>query len=61
MGAFVDDILLDSRETIEDDGTRSTPDIVDGVLGEDESNSRGDSQAEGVAEVGHYTGVPGEL
>jgi hypothetical protein len=35
MRALVDDILLDSRQPVEDDGTSSTLDIEDGLAGED--------------------------
>lgn len=45
MGAFVDDVLFDSRQTVKDHSTRPSLDVVDGQLAHEESSGDGDSPA----------------
>lgn len=45
MGAFIDDALLDTVQTVEDDGALATTDIVDGGGGDGEGDSGGDGEA----------------
>lgn len=43
MCALIHDLLLHTRQTIEDDGSSATLNIVDGSLGERGSDGEGDS------------------
>ena len=55
MRAFVDDIILDSFKTIEDDCAGSALDVVDGELADEEGGRDGDSPPRDVTEdVSHF-------
>lgn len=45
MRAFVDDVFLDTLETVEDDGAGTAFDVVDGELADGESDGAGDGPA----------------
>lgn len=59
MGALVDHTLLDTAETVEDDGAAATFDIVEGGLRETDAGGHGDGEAvESVESVGgHFESV----
>ena len=55
VGAFVDDALANTAQTVEDDGAVAALDIVDGGLGKTEASSEGDGEAvDGVESVGGH-------
>ncbi len=57
MGALVDDLVLDSGEPIEDDGSGSTLDVVDGCLCKgDADGERHGELRNGVENGGHFEG-----
>lgn len=57
MCTLIDDIFLDSLETVKDHSTRATLDVVDGELADEESGGGRDSPSGDVAEdVGHIGG-----
>ena len=56
VGAFVDDALANTAQTVEDDGAVAALDIVEGSLSETEAGGERDGEAvDGVESVGsHY-------
>lgn len=44
VGAFIDDAVLDTVQTVEDDGALTTTDIVDGGGGNGEGDGGGDGE-----------------
>ena len=58
VGAFVDDALADTTQTVEDDGAVAALDIVEGGLSETEASGERDREAvDGVKSVGGHCGV----
>jgi hypothetical protein len=54
VGAFVDNALANTTQTVEDDGAVAALDIVEGSLGETEAGGERDGEAvNGVECVGH--------
>lgn len=57
MGALIHDRLLDSTQTIEDDSTSTTFDIIDGSLDKGETDGGGDGEfVKRRKSVGHDSG-----
>lgn len=57
MGALVDDLLLHTGDTVEDDGAGSTTDIVDGGVEEGHAEGDGHGRPVDVVErIGHDDG-----
>ena len=57
MCAFIDDFIFDSRQAVEYHGSRSTFDVVEGSLGEGDTDGDGDGVAvDGVEGAGHGVG-----
>ena len=54
MCALVHDLVLDSGESVEDDGSGSALDIVDGLLRNGESNGKRHSQLVDSVECGSH-------
>lgn len=50
MGSLVDDGLLDTGDTVEDDGARATADVVDGGVEGHDPDGGGDGQTVDVVE-----------
>lgn len=61
MGALVDDLLLHSGQTVEDDGACATLDIVDGRLCDRKGDRAGDDPAEYRAREGGHGDVGGRM
>lgn len=62
MGAFIDDGVLDSGETVEYHGTAAAFDIVDGGLGKGQADGEGDSIAgDGGERASHNWGLKVEF
>lgn len=58
VGAFVDDALANTAQTVEDDGAVAALDIVERSLGETEAGGERDGEAvDGVESVGGHCGV----
>lgn len=58
VGAFVDDALANTAQTVEDDGAVAALDIVDGSLGETEAGGERNGEAvNSVESVGGHCGV----
>ena len=56
MSPFIDDVLLDSREPVEDHGATTAFDVVKGCLGYRNTNGEGDCPSgDGTEGVGHDT------
>lgn len=45
VGAFVDDLVFDTAQTVENDGARAAFDVVEGGLGERDADRGGDGEA----------------
>lgn len=54
MGALIDDLLLHTRESVEDDGSSATSNVVDGSLTERKGDTDGDCiSGEGIKGSSH--------
>ena len=62
MCAFVDDLLLHTRHSVEDDGSRAAADVVEGVLDNHTPQGKGEGQAVYILEhFGHGVELEGEV
>ena len=56
VGAFVDDLVRDSSQAVEDDGAGAAFDVVDGGAGEGEADGGGDGVAVDLVECVRHVG-----